>query len=574
MNFARRQIASLLLVIVAGVAACVFAWHQQAIVQANARSEVQERELQHTQQNLNQLFAQAQHFLTRTARDPKVLEAIHTGAGAEVVHELAENKLALGFSAVMLHDRSTDTLYLSDAPSRPGEWYGSEAFVQKLYTDNPQPMAEIELRGKPTLLFAHPLRQEGSAYGVLILSFTLDEVLLQQIADLTRNAVRLRFQDGRELAIGAAGLRKPLNWPSGAAMQTQLEVQLPDNINGGASDELLWVFLALVVLLGISAIYNYWHNLNRSEAQLHELVKLLRGGGNIQPALNKVAEEKTTLAAVASACHDLWEHYEEQRKRMRMDIDQLHKSNESLYEQSQQALRDRDAALNAPRIKSEFLSRMGDEITTPMSSTMSILQLMSEHQLPKEEKDLLMVALRSARLLTDNLNNILDFSKLDAHMLQLRKQAFIVRELVAGVQKEFEVMASDKKLKLSCNINFDVPEQIINDENRVKQVLANLLGNAVRFTQEGEIGIYVDVWTKGDKKQVRFTVSDSGQGMPKEALQGIFDSFDSRSRLSNASFAGRLRLIVCRQLSELLGGEIGVSSEPGKGSRFWFTIAT
>ena len=158
-------------------------------------------------------------------------------------------------------------------------------------------------------------------------------------------------------------------------------------------------------------------------------------------------------------------------------------------------------------------------------------------------------------------------------MLKLYKNDFDVRQLIEETISEYTPHAKSKSLQLSCNIANEVPEHIYNDSKRVKQILKNLLGNAIRFTKDGEVSVYCDLVMEQSVEYLRLTIQDSGVGIPEEAQRGLFDSLEQRTKLTNSSFAGRLRLIVSKKLSELMGGNIGVNSEPKKGSRFWFTVS-
>jgi signal transduction histidine kinase len=216
---------------------------------------------------------------------------------------------------------------------------------------------------------------------------------------------------------------------------------------------------------------------------------------------------------------------------------------------------------------------MGDEITTPMKTLSSMLHLLSEYNLPEEPRELLNIARRSANTLINNLNNILDFSKLDANLLKLQKSDFEIRQLFDEVTSEYTPHAESKSLKLSSYVSPEVPDAIFNDSRRVRQIIKNLLGNAIRFTKEGEVKLTCDLVMQNSVQFLRITVSDTGVGIPKEAQKGLFDSLEQKTKLTNSSFAGRLRLIVSKKLAELMGGTIGVESEPQRGSTFWFTIA-
>ena len=156
--------------------------------------------------------------------------------------------------------------------------------------------------------------------------------------------------------------------------------------------------------------------------------------------------------------------------------------------------------------------------------------------------------------------------------MRLNQEPFQVAGLVGEIVGQLKPHATDKGLRLDYNLAEGVPATALGDPARIKQILSNLVGNAIRFTREGEVAVYVDILQPADERFLRFSVVDTGVGIPKDAQAGLFDSLNQRSRLTTASFAGRLRLIVAKELSALMGGQIGVSSESNKGSRFWFTI--
>jgi signal transduction histidine kinase len=334
--------------------------------------------------------------------------------------------------------------------------------------------------------------------------------------------------------------------------------------------------LGLIITLG--TMFLIWQQLRISQNTL----SLLNNSLNID---HPIAEQIKTLANLKNINQDAslldcsqaiinrFQQLTQQKKNLSIEVRKLQENLQLLQKNAKEMETQRDSAVAAPRIKSEFLSRMGDEITTPMKSVVSMLKLLSEYPFEAEPKQLLNIAKRSTRTLVDNLNNILDFSKLDANMLKLKSKEFNVRELIDDLSSELSHYANEKDLSLQASSDAEVPSIIRADVFRIKQILRNLLGNAIRFTKSGEVSLYADVSTKEGHKLLRFTIADTGIGMSPEAQRGIFDSLQQTTKLSNSSFAGRLRLIVSKNLAELMGGEIGVISEIGQGSQFWFTIA-
>ena len=568
-----RRIGPYLLIVVVGLLACLFALQQQRSATTVLLAQMQTLKQESAEQALADWYSRVRFFLKQASENKDLLAQLGEGKQSEIVHNMVAAAGMLKFQSVMLHDRSSNILFLSDAPSRPGELYGTGEFLSRQYSVKPQPVAEVRMRDKPTLLISQIVQQNNETRAVLILAYALDESLLKQLSDETSSPLRLRWKDGRELAITHDGVLMPLRWPEGMHFDAELNVHVPAQLEVEPSAMLLYIFMVLVVALGAAAIWLDGVHTRQQDAELDKVVNVLRAAEKSQITLHNLVQSGGASGRVAAALLDAMHQQVERRQLLETQLAKAQQQLDVLQEQNKTALRERDLALTAPRTKSEFLSRMGDEITTPMNSMMSMLSILNEHNLGAQEKELLLIALRSAKTLFENLNNILDFSKLDAHLLKMNKQSFPVKGLVQAVINDYQHHAQAKNLKLTWNLNVDVPETVTNDANRVHQILQNLVGNAVRFTKEGEVGVFVDVWERNNQKLLRFTVSDTGVGLPKDAVSTLFESLESRSKLTNASFAGRLRLIVAKMLAEYMGGEIGVTSDPGKGSRFWFTIA-
>lgn len=233
----------------------------------------------------------------------------------------------------------------------------------------------------------------------------------------------------------------------------------------------------------------------------------------------------------------------------------------------------RDNIKPEPIIKSEFLSRMGDEITGPMQTVTSLLSILDDFPMGKEPKTMLGVVIRSWRSLHVNLVNILDFAKLEAGHLNMEPSNFKIKLVIQDLCQKYQKLAQQRAIEFEWKFTGDVPKTIRNDEQRLRQVLSNLLDNAFRFTPRGRVFLEVASLDENKGQWLKLVVSDTGVGMTKDAQMELFDNLKIESKLTGASFSGRLRLIVARHLVEAMGGQIAVSSEIGKGSQFAFTIA-
>jgi PAS domain S-box-containing protein len=284
--------------------------------------------------------------------------------------------------------------------------------------------------------------------------------------------------------------------------------------------------------------------------------------------LTRAHEQLASTHAELQAAHALLE------ERVRERTQALEETNAQLHELSEELIRARDQAMEASKYKSNFLANMSHEIRTPLNSVVAVTELLLKTTLDSEQQEFADIIQSSSRALLEIVQDILDFSKIEAGRAELNIEEFDLRSVTESVRDVLGSKADEKHLVFSTRILGQLPVPIKGDAPRIKQILLNLVGNAIKFTSQGRIELLIESTPKEHGRcELKFSVSDTGIGFVEGTAEKLFEPFMQADGSITRRFGGTgLGLSICRELVQLMGGEIGVTSTEGSGSRFWFDI--
>jgi signal transduction histidine kinase/DNA-binding response OmpR family regulator len=345
--------------------------------------------------------------------------------------------------------------------------------------------------------------------------------------------------------------------------------------------------LGLMLLAFGGAVLGARSFAHRVTRPLEEVVDVVRNisahGGQAEAKLasNPPAEISALLEDVNGMQARLADSYRQleqaliQRERLNTELRALTEDlDRKVRERTVELVAATHVAEEANQAKSEFLANMSHEIRTPLNGIIGMTELALDTTLSFEQREYLTMVKSSADALLSILNDILDFSKIEMRKLELEEIPFSIRDHLADVLKPLALRAEQKDLEVVCHVLPDVPNVAVGDPGRLRQVLVNLVGNAIKFTERGQILVQVETVSKtADTMQLHFFVSDSGIGIPSEKQQAIFEPFKQADGSTTRRFGGTgLGLAISSTLVELMGGRIWVDSEPLEGSTFHFMV--
>ena len=321
--------------------------------------------------------------------------------------------------------------------------------------------------------------------------------------------------------------------------------------------------------------YNFMWKTILEGRQWHGEVCNISKKGNLfweSTSISPVRDSQGEVAYFVSAKEDITKR-KEMEKKLQEQVEELSNSKKAMLKVLKDLEVARNEAESAAQVKSDFLANMSHEIRTPMNAIIGFSRLLLKAEMSRKQRDYIEKILRSGTHLLGIINDILDFSKIEAGKLSVEHTEFELEKLLENVSNLISEKAGAKGLELILRVDKKTPNYLLGDPLRLGQILVNYSNNAVKFTENGEILISVDLIEESDQNSLlKFSVIDTGIGLKPEEIEKLFQSFQQADSSTSRKYGGTgLGLAISRKLANLMGGEVGVESQYGKGSTFWFT---
>jgi len=412
--------------------------------------------------------------------------------------------------------------------------------------------AIVALRNDPgrfTPLPAHAQDEVGqltTAFNELMHERLAADARLQSLVEFAPNAIVVVGVDGRIETFNREGERY-FGYARDAVLGQPLEMLVPERLRGQHAAHRLKFFAerlsAEPVRMGDGTV----------------LYGLRRDGSEFPVEINLSAVRTDQGTKVLAVISDITE-----RHRLRLEVEA----------RAEELERERDRAEAANRAKSEFVANMSHEIRTPMNAVLGMVYLLGNTPLTPQQRKYLSMVRVSGQSLLGILNDVLDFSKIEARHMELSPVEFTLDDTMNSLATLMTMNASDKELELAISVDPAVPRHLRGDSMRLQQILVNLAGNAIKFTEQGEVVVSVELSARDEGHALlRFEVRDTGMGMTETQLAQLFQAFSQGDQSITRRFGGTgLGLAITKRLIELMGGQIAVSSAQGRGTAFWFSL--
>jgi signal transduction histidine kinase/ActR/RegA family two-component response regulator len=303
--------------------------------------------------------------------------------------------------------------------------------------------------------------------------------------------------------------------------------------------------------------------------------------GHVEQSLDRLRQGETTPAQPApvqdpafASLYSALDAFRDVLNKLYRSEQALSEKNRTLERQAEELAETRDAALRASEAKSQFLANISHELRTPLNGIMGMAQLMIDTPMNREQRDMINIIDQSSRDLYSLIEDLLDFAKIEQGSLKLAPTAFNLPAILDDVANLFVGMARAKGLTIVRDFDPNLPERVIGDPLRLRQVLSNLLDNAIKFTESGRVTLSAGPGVAAEgRAHIQFAVSDTGIGIPESIQQKIFDAFAQADGSSTRRYGGAgMGLTICQQLTRLMGGSLWLESRPGEGANFYFDL--